>query len=395
MMTLSDGRSELWQWDTGRTLSVPDDCSQVHFSNKVFGRSIDVDVVEGVAIIPDILLQTDKELTAWAFVGTVENGYTKISKVFKVNKRNKPADYVFTPQDQSTLGEILDRIEDLENRPSGDVSEEDIQNAVNDYLEKNPVSIDEKDPTVPDWAKQPEKPKYTAAEVGALPADMVIPDGGIPIPPTASVGQTIVVKAVDENGKPTKWEAADLTTEKKTKIITIVDITAEEEITISSDDTDTLSFGDAVIQHRHFFYKTPEGEQLKAKKIFGYIYSPSSVTLPATMCISAYYDDGDPAGWNFGDYLGANQGFLVFISSSCTIAANGYYTFIGTADCKFVAGGAVGNLVWPKVPQLQVAYESHEEIFPYISGVKIYSTANIVLPVGAKFILKAEVEDNG
>jgi hypothetical protein len=36
-----------------------------------------------------------------------------------------------------------------------------------------------------------------------------IPDSGIPIPETAEVGQTIVVKAVDENGKPTAWEAAD------------------------------------------------------------------------------------------------------------------------------------------------------------------------------------------
>ena len=83
MLTLNDGRSELWQWDTGRKLNVDADCTQVHFSNKVFGRSIDVDVVDGVATIPDILLQTDKELTAWAFVGTAENGYTKISKVFK------------------------------------------------------------------------------------------------------------------------------------------------------------------------------------------------------------------------------------------------------------------------------------------------------------------------
>ena len=246
MLTLNDGRAELWQWDTGRTLAVDADCSQVHFSNKVFGRSIDVDVVGGVAVIPDILLQTDKELTAWAFVGTAENGYTKISKVFKVNKRNKPADYVFTPTDQATLVEILDRIEDLENRPSGDVSKEDIQNAVNDYLDKNPVSVNETDPTVPDWAKQPEKPTYTAEEVGALPADTQIPtelpnpaaltctgavnatyDGStavsVEIPSggsggtdislgltSAAIGQIIKVKAVDESGKPTAWEAADV-----------------------------------------------------------------------------------------------------------------------------------------------------------------------------------------
>lgn len=116
MLALNDGRSELWQWDTGRKLIVDAECSQVHFSNKVFGRSIDVDVVDGLAIIPDILLQTDKELTAWAFVGTDENGYTKISKVLKVNKRNKPADYVFTPQDQTTLQEISERLENLENQ---------------------------------------------------------------------------------------------------------------------------------------------------------------------------------------------------------------------------------------------------------------------------------------
>ena len=106
VLTLNDGRAELWQWDTGRTLAVDADCSQVHFSNKVFGRSIDVDVVDGAATIPDILLQTDKDLNVWAFVGTAENGYTKISKTFKVNRRNKPADYVFTPVEQTTIAEI-------------------------------------------------------------------------------------------------------------------------------------------------------------------------------------------------------------------------------------------------------------------------------------------------
>ena len=106
MLMLNDGRAELWQWDTGRTLTVDADCSQVHFSNKVFGRSIDVDVADGVAIIPDILLQTDNDLNVWAFVGTADNGYTKISKTFKVNRRNKPADYVFTPVEQTTIAEI-------------------------------------------------------------------------------------------------------------------------------------------------------------------------------------------------------------------------------------------------------------------------------------------------
>lgn len=122
MLTLNDGRPELWQWDTGRTLAVDADCSQVHFSNKVFGRSVDVDVVDGVAIIPDALLQTDKDLNVWAFVGTAENGYTKISKTFKVNRRNKPADYVFTPQEQILLKDAITIAETAKSSATAAVS---------------------------------------------------------------------------------------------------------------------------------------------------------------------------------------------------------------------------------------------------------------------------------
>ena len=162
MLTLNDGRSELWQWDTGRTVSVDADCSQVHFSNKVFGRSIDVDVVDGIAIIPDILLQADKDLAAWAFAGTPENGYTKISKVFKVNRRNKPSDYVFTPPEQTTLGEILERLDDLESVKVPDA----IKNAVEDYLEQNPVEV-----PVQSVNGQTGEVKLKAGDVGAISQD--------------------------------------------------------------------------------------------------------------------------------------------------------------------------------------------------------------------------------
>lgn len=118
MITLSDGRSELYQWDTGRTLTVDASCSQVHFANRVYGRSLDVDVVDGSALIPDVLLQSDSDLRVWGFVGTQGNGFTKISKIFRVNWRNKPADYVFTPPEQTTLKEIKNAVDDHENRIS-------------------------------------------------------------------------------------------------------------------------------------------------------------------------------------------------------------------------------------------------------------------------------------
>ena len=162
MLTLNDGRSELWQWDTGRTLTVDTDCSQVHFSNKVFGRSIDVDVVDGEAIIPDILLQTDNDLNVWAFSGTAENGYTKISKTFKVNRRNKPADYVFTPPDQTSLEEIKERVSYLESMQDPGA----IKNAVEDYLKKNPVEA-----PVQSVNGKIGKVELTAKDVGAISQD--------------------------------------------------------------------------------------------------------------------------------------------------------------------------------------------------------------------------------
>lgn len=48
---------------------------------------------------------------------------------------------------------------------------------------------------------------YVDSGFSALPDTIA---GCIHAPATAEVGQTIVVKAVDENGKPTEWEAADL-----------------------------------------------------------------------------------------------------------------------------------------------------------------------------------------
>ena len=162
MLTLSDGRNELWQWDTGRTLAVDADCSQVHFGNKVFGRSIDVDVTDGVAIIPDVLLQTDKDLNVWAFVGTAENGYTKISKTFKVNRRNKPADYVFTPPDQTTLAELSGRLDRIEESQDPDA----IKNAVDDYIKQNPIEV-----PVQSVNGKTGEVELTAEDVGAISQD--------------------------------------------------------------------------------------------------------------------------------------------------------------------------------------------------------------------------------
>lgn len=66
--------------------------------------------------------------------------------------------------------DLISRVDTLEKEP---ISEEQIEKSVKSYLEKNP--IEETDPTVPAWAKEEEKPTYTASEVGALPSTTEIP----------------------------------------------------------------------------------------------------------------------------------------------------------------------------------------------------------------------------
>ena len=60
----------------------------------------------------------------------------------------------------------------------------------------------------------------------------------IPVPETSTVGQTIVVKSVDENGKPTEWEAVDMSSGGE-KWELIADVTLEEQVTSFSIDQDT------------------------------------------------------------------------------------------------------------------------------------------------------------
>ena len=55
----------------------------------------------------------------------------------------------------------------------GSVTPEQIQEAVDNYLEEHPVEFTETDPTVPDWARQPNKPTYTADDIGTYPKEEI------------------------------------------------------------------------------------------------------------------------------------------------------------------------------------------------------------------------------
>lgn len=93
---------------------------------------------------------------------------------------------------------------------------------------------------IPDKLPNPNALTFTGAATGtydgSAPLEVAIPSGGgasgdyIPIPASAKVGQTIVVKAVDEDGKPTEWEAVDMASGGGDNWKLLVDFESTEEI---------------------------------------------------------------------------------------------------------------------------------------------------------------------
>ena len=128
MIKLADGRGSLFQWDTGRQVEC--DAEQVHFSNRHYGTSIDVNVQNGKATIPNQLLTSAIPIKAWAWVKDSNGEYTKEEQIFIVEKRNKPSDYVYTPAEIKTWQDLQNQIGDLNNLTTA--HKDNLVNAIND-----------------------------------------------------------------------------------------------------------------------------------------------------------------------------------------------------------------------------------------------------------------------
>ena len=96
MLTLNDGRKEMYQWDTGRIATTDVECDVVHFSNLKYGESLAVEVKNGEVAIPNKLLMSGEPIYCWAIISDENGEYTKQEQTLNVNKRAKPSDHVYT-----------------------------------------------------------------------------------------------------------------------------------------------------------------------------------------------------------------------------------------------------------------------------------------------------------
>ena len=124
------GVDGLTQWDVGRQIKVDKDVDMVHFSNRPYGYSKNVKVTDGVADVPDMFLTSCAPLRVWAYVGDFEKGYTKIEKIYEVKPKNRPEDYIYTPEEIKTWEKLQDEIGDLANLETE--AKENLVSAINE-----------------------------------------------------------------------------------------------------------------------------------------------------------------------------------------------------------------------------------------------------------------------
>lgn len=134
MFEIYDGRSQFYQWDIDRKLIVKDaTITQVHFCNRTDSCSLVCETYTenglNIVNVPNVLLQTDWRINVYAY----DSHYTKFSAQFDVVRRSKPTDYVYTETETLNYNTLLDKLNGIE---------ENIGDAVRDYLEENEIDID-------------------------------------------------------------------------------------------------------------------------------------------------------------------------------------------------------------------------------------------------------------
>ena len=133
---IADGREYFYQWDIDRQLIVSDPTiTEVHFCNRTDVCSLVVEVVDGVANVPNKLLQSGFNVRVFGYDGKA----TMHEATFEVKARTQPTDYVYTEVEIKRYSDLEKRIDEIEREG---ISEEAINRAVNSYLDENPITMD-------------------------------------------------------------------------------------------------------------------------------------------------------------------------------------------------------------------------------------------------------------
>lgn len=103
---IADGREYFYQWDQDRQIIVSDPTiTEVHFCNRTDDCSLVVPVEDGTVKVPNKLFQNSYAIRVFGYDGKA----TLHEATFEVKARTRPADYVYTEEDEYTIEYYLAR----------------------------------------------------------------------------------------------------------------------------------------------------------------------------------------------------------------------------------------------------------------------------------------------
>lgn len=211
MFAIANDRKSLWQWDLNQQLTVAGDCTEVHYLDRGAPSTLTVAVKDGKADIPNILLQKAGRLVVYAYIIDAQDRHTKVCETFGIAPRPKPAEYVYTETEVKTWNDLQAQIGDLADLATD--KKDNLVAAINEAAQSGGGGTDSEVPTpspsdigkVLGVVQTGEfQAGYDFVHLITLPDVIYLGITG------ATVGQTIKVKAVDPDGRPTLWEAVDM-----------------------------------------------------------------------------------------------------------------------------------------------------------------------------------------
>lgn len=121
MVTLLDGN--LYQWDTGRVVQIDPDSDyvihEVHFATKkmdfAYVAKTYIENRNTYCKIPNILLQQYYDIYCYEVRENEDGEESTSTTIFKVTKRNRPLDYIYTDPEKYTYKELENRLKILED----------------------------------------------------------------------------------------------------------------------------------------------------------------------------------------------------------------------------------------------------------------------------------------
>ena len=121
---ITQGKRQLWQWDTGVQLMLFDigSANEVHFATP--DGVIRRDIVNNMCNIPDVVLQRAGTMVCYVFNREPYEGDTRHEFHFDVLPRPKPADYIDPPGEADYLDQLYDRLKDEIVGPPGPQGEQ-------------------------------------------------------------------------------------------------------------------------------------------------------------------------------------------------------------------------------------------------------------------------------